>query len=58
VQLFGAGRIRVNFLEADDLRTAVPDNLRDPRRIAASIRADAFMDIVGENSDRLHGWCA
>ena len=48
------GVLPVSWVLADDLRAAVPDNLRDPRRVAASVQADAFVDIIGESGDRLH----
>ena len=42
--------LHVKLLQADDIRRAARDHLRDAARIGASVRADAAMHVIGDDA--------
>lgn len=44
----------MDFLKADDLSSALFDDLGDAGWISAPVRADALMNIVGQHREALH----
>src|SRR6266576_2357441 len=51
---FRTARVAMHFLQPDDIGTAFLNHLRDARRITPAIRADTFVNVIGEDGKNLH----